>query len=204
MAKGGYDVYMKDCLLPVTPDKIQIKINNTNKTVKLINEGEINVLKNAGLTDIEFECEVPQVRQPYTVYKSGFKGGGIFPWRFRGIEDGQEAVPVHRVPEDSGRETIVEHEHQGVAGGLQDYGGCQERVRLQGEVQLEAMAGLRDEDREHQGRGIEAKGSGRTETGGQQFTCSARPADLHGCERGLPMEHREAVLWKRGKIHGHL
>lgn len=78
MAKSGYDVYMKDCLLPVTPGEIQIKINNSNKTVTLINEGEINILKKAKLTDIEFEAEIPQVKQPYAVYKSGFKGAGYF------------------------------------------------------------------------------------------------------------------------------
>ena len=78
MAKSGYDVYLKNCLLPVTPEKIQIKINNSNKTVTLINEGEINILKKAKLTDIEFEAEIPQVKQPYSVYKSGFKGAGYF------------------------------------------------------------------------------------------------------------------------------
>jgi len=78
MAKSGYDVYLKNCLLPVPPGKIQIKINNQNKTVTLINEGEINILKKTGLTDIEFECEIPQVRYPYAVYKSGFKDAGYF------------------------------------------------------------------------------------------------------------------------------
>lgn len=78
MAGSGYDVYMGSCLLPVTPEKIQIKINNSNKTVTLINEGEINILKKAKLTDIEFEAEIPQVKQPYAVYKSGFKGAGYF------------------------------------------------------------------------------------------------------------------------------
>jgi LysM repeat protein len=78
VAKSGYDVYLKNCLLPVTPDKMQIKINNNNKTVNLINEGEINILKRAGLTDIEFECEIPQVKHPYAVYKSGFKNAGYF------------------------------------------------------------------------------------------------------------------------------
>lgn len=78
MAKSGYDVYLKNCLLPVTPDKIQIKINNNNKTVNLINEGEINILKKAGLTDIEFECEIPQVKHPYAVYKSEFKDARYF------------------------------------------------------------------------------------------------------------------------------
>lgn len=78
MAKIGYHFYMKKCLLPVTPNKLTIKINNGNKTVKLINEGEVNILKKAELTEIEFECEIPQVKYPYAVYKSGFKGASYF------------------------------------------------------------------------------------------------------------------------------
>ncbi len=78
MANTGYDFYLGKCLLPVTPSKLTIKINNANKTLTLINEGEINILKKAGLTDIEFECEIPQVKQPYAVYPSGFKGASYF------------------------------------------------------------------------------------------------------------------------------
>lgn len=86
MAKSGYDVYLKNCLLPVPPGKIQIKINNQNKTVTLINEGEINILKKTKLTDIEFECEIPQVRYPYAVYKSGFKDAGYFMGIFKELK----------------------------------------------------------------------------------------------------------------------
>lgn len=78
MARSGYDVYMDKCLLPVTPSKLTIKINNANKTATLINEGEINILKQAKLTDIEFECDIPQVKQPYAVYPSGFKDASYF------------------------------------------------------------------------------------------------------------------------------
>lgn len=90
MAKSGYDVYLKNCLLPVTPDKIQIKINNNNKTVNLINEGEINILKKAGLTDVEFECEIPQVEHSYAVYKSGFKSAGYFMDIFEELKNSQD------------------------------------------------------------------------------------------------------------------
>lgn len=78
MANTGYDFYLDKCLLPVTPSKLTIKINNKNDTLTLINEGEINLLRKAGLTDIEFECDIPQVRQPYAVYPSGFKGASYF------------------------------------------------------------------------------------------------------------------------------
>ena len=78
MTNSAYDVYLDKCLLPVTPEKIETKINNKNKTVTLINEGEINILKNAGLTEVELTCLIPQVRQPYAVYKSGFRGAKYF------------------------------------------------------------------------------------------------------------------------------
>lgn len=78
MARSGYDFYMDKCLLPVTPSKLQIKVINENKTVTLINEGEINILKKAGLTAIDFECSIPQVKHPYAVYPSGFKGASYF------------------------------------------------------------------------------------------------------------------------------
>ncbi len=78
MPKSGYDFYLKDCQLPIPPDKLQIKINNANETLTLINEGQINILKTAELTDIEFECRIPQVQYPFAVYKSGFKNAFYF------------------------------------------------------------------------------------------------------------------------------
>ena len=78
MAQNGYDFYLNKCLLPVAPPKLSVKINNANETVTLINEGEINILKKAELTDIEFECRIPQEKYPFAVYKSGFKGADYF------------------------------------------------------------------------------------------------------------------------------
>lgn len=78
MRENGYDFYLGKCLLPVPPEKLKMKINNANKTSTLINEGEINILKAAGLTDIEFECMLPQVKYPFAVYKSGFKKAEYF------------------------------------------------------------------------------------------------------------------------------
>lgn len=90
MAKNGYDMYLKRCLLPVTPDKLQIKIKNANTTVTLIDEGEINILKKAGLTEIELECDIPQVKHPYAVYKSGFKGASYFLDYFEQLKTSRE------------------------------------------------------------------------------------------------------------------
>ncbi len=76
--RGGYDFYLRDCLLPIAPEKLTLKISNENDTIKLINEGEVNILKDPGLTEIEFDCVIPQVRYPFAVYKSGFLGAAFF------------------------------------------------------------------------------------------------------------------------------
>lgn len=87
MRKRGYEFYLKRCLLPVAPARLQIKINNTNKTLTLINDGQINILKQPGLTEIEFECEIPQVKQTYAIYKSGFRGAAYFLDYFEGLKN---------------------------------------------------------------------------------------------------------------------
>jgi hypothetical protein len=61
----AYDFYLDRIRLPVTPSKLQVKINGRNKTLTLINEGEINVLKQPGLTDISFSALLPNVKYPF-------------------------------------------------------------------------------------------------------------------------------------------
>lgn len=69
----AYNVYLDKCLLPVTPEKIMLKVKNGNKTITLMNEGEVNVLKNAKLSEVEFTCELPNTKgYPFAVYKGGY------------------------------------------------------------------------------------------------------------------------------------
>lgn len=68
-----YYFYLDKMLLPVTPSKLTIKIKGKNKTAIEINEGEINMLKKAGLTEIEFDATFPNVKYPFAVYKNGFQ-----------------------------------------------------------------------------------------------------------------------------------
>ena len=70
--ENGYDFYLGRCLLPVAPPKLQVKIGNANETMTLMDEGEINLLKKPGLTEIEFECRIPQEPYPFAVYRQGF------------------------------------------------------------------------------------------------------------------------------------
>lgn len=60
-----YEFYIDGVRLPVTPGKLQVKIGNQNKTANLINEGEINILKTPGLTELAFDALLPNVSYPF-------------------------------------------------------------------------------------------------------------------------------------------
>ncbi|MTI56161.1 LysM peptidoglycan-binding domain-containing protein [Geosporobacter ferrireducens] len=45
--------------LPVNPDRLTVQINSKNKTISLIELGEVNVLKDPGLTEISFNILLP-------------------------------------------------------------------------------------------------------------------------------------------------
>ena len=62
----AYKMYLGGVLMPITPSKVTVKINNQNKTMTLINGEEINILKAAGLSDVSFELLLPQVSYPFT------------------------------------------------------------------------------------------------------------------------------------------
>lgn len=74
----AYHFYLGKMLCPVAPSKLQTKIKGNNKTLTLINEGEINILKQAGLTDISFDLLLPNVKYPFATYKSGFQNAKVF------------------------------------------------------------------------------------------------------------------------------
>lgn len=83
----AYDVYLGGELLPIAPDKVQIKVNGQNKTYNLINDGEINVLKTTGLYDISFEALFPNVKYPFAKYPNGFQRAGYYINRLRELKE---------------------------------------------------------------------------------------------------------------------
>ena len=71
-----YKMYITDdketVVFPITPAKMTMKINNQNKTITLINEGEVNLIKSPGLTDISTEIILPVVKYPFAVYENDY------------------------------------------------------------------------------------------------------------------------------------
>ena len=81
----AYHFYLGEMLCPVAPSQLQLKIGNNNKTMTLINEGEVNILKQAGLTDVSFDLLLPNVKYPFAVYEDNdgdetedFKKAGFY------------------------------------------------------------------------------------------------------------------------------
>lgn len=86
-----YYFYMGSELLPVAPKKFSLKIKNQNKTLTLINEGEINLLKDAGLTELEFEVLIPAVQYSFAEYDGGFKPPSHFKTVFQKLKTSKES-----------------------------------------------------------------------------------------------------------------
>lgn len=67
-----YSFYLGGILFPIAPAKVDIKTKNQNKTLTLINEGEINLLKDEGLKSITFTVMIPGKKYPFAKYLGGF------------------------------------------------------------------------------------------------------------------------------------
>ncbi|WP_107571792.1 LysM peptidoglycan-binding domain-containing protein [Clostridioides difficile] len=72
----AYDFYLDGVQLPITPGKLEIKTTNKNKTVDLINDGEVNILKTPGLSEISFEAEFTHNKLPF--YRGTFRDVQFF------------------------------------------------------------------------------------------------------------------------------
>lgn len=86
----AYYFYLDKLLLPIAPSKLQLKVNNQNKTLTLINDGEINILKKPKLTDIDFDVLIPQMKYPFAIYKDGFHDALYYLDKLETLKLGQE------------------------------------------------------------------------------------------------------------------
>lgn len=66
-----YYVFLDAIFLPVAPEKIEISVPNLNKTVTMVDQGEINILRGKGLKEISFDMLVPSFKYPFANYSFG-------------------------------------------------------------------------------------------------------------------------------------
>jgi len=85
-----YYFYMGSVLLPIAPEKFTLKVKNANKTMTLINEGEVNFLRQAGLTELEFDALIPAVQYAFAQYDGGFKSPAYYTNHFESLKTSKE------------------------------------------------------------------------------------------------------------------
>lgn len=88
MATKGYNFFLGSLQLPIPPESIETVINNQNTTINLINDQEVNILRKAGLSEINFEALIPQVKYPFASYPNGFKSASYFLEQFEKLKTG--------------------------------------------------------------------------------------------------------------------
>lgn len=96
-----YYFYLGGVLLPVAPEKFKLKVNNANKTITLINEGEVNFLREAKLTDLEFDALIPAVQYPFAKYDGGFKSPAYYISHFERLKTSKspfQFIAVRQMP----------------------------------------------------------------------------------------------------------
>lgn len=74
----AYNFILDGVQFPVAPPSMNVSINGKNETATLIDEGEINILKKAGLTEITFELLLPNKQYPFAVYTNGFQPSSYY------------------------------------------------------------------------------------------------------------------------------
>jgi LysM repeat protein len=97
----AYNLFIDGMLFPVAPSKIQLSVNGQNKTVNLINDGEINILKAEGLKEISFEALLPNVKYPFAVYPDGFRGASHYIQKLQSLKESKrhfQYILVRQLP----------------------------------------------------------------------------------------------------------
>ncbi len=66
-----YYLFIAGTPFPVPPEKIELSIKGKNETVTLIDEGEVNLIKKPGLTEVSLDLLLPAVQYDFAFYEAG-------------------------------------------------------------------------------------------------------------------------------------
>lgn len=83
-----YSFFIDSMALPIAPQKLTVKIKGNNKTLTLINEGDINFLRAPGLTEITFDAVIPMLGQ-YS-FGNGYRQPGSYLNKLESLMTGKE------------------------------------------------------------------------------------------------------------------
>ncbi len=64
-----YRVYIKDMLLPIAPSEITVTNKNKNITLSLVDDSELTIIKNRGLSSYSFTAILPRRKYHFALYE---------------------------------------------------------------------------------------------------------------------------------------
>lgn len=81
-------------MFPVTPSQVQTKVGNCNETVQILQMGQVNLLKNAGLEEVRFRALFPGRQYHFVQVEEGFRDPSYFLERLKDFKKAQKPVQL--------------------------------------------------------------------------------------------------------------
>ena len=81
-------------MFPVTPSQVQTKVGNCNETVQILQMGQANLLKNAGLEEVRFRALFPGRQYHFVQVEEGFREPSFFLERLKDFKKAQKPVQL--------------------------------------------------------------------------------------------------------------
>lgn len=81
-------------MFPVTPSQVQTKVGNCNETVQILQMGQVNLLKNAGLEEVRFRVLFPGRQYHFVQVEEGFREPSYFLERLKDYKKAQKPVQL--------------------------------------------------------------------------------------------------------------
>ena len=81
-------------MFPVTPSQVQTKVGNCNQTVQILQMGQANLLKNAGLEEVRFKALFPGRQYHFVQVEEGFREPSYFLERLKDFKKAQKPVQL--------------------------------------------------------------------------------------------------------------
>jgi len=131
-----YQFFMDGVLMPVAPPRLRVRIANNNRALTLVNEGEINLLKTPGLTDIDFTCLLPMVPYSFARYQDGFRMPSYFLAELERLKVARQPFTfvVIRTPDSSAARAEIETT---MSVSLEDYSIVEDAARNERDMAVE-------------------------------------------------------------------
>lgn len=88
-----YDFYLGGLRLPIAPSKVTIGTGSSNKTLRLVEGREINILKSPRLRTIAFRALLPNSDYPFAHYNGEYRGSDYYRTEIERLRDENEIIP---------------------------------------------------------------------------------------------------------------